>query len=254
MAGKLIDEPQDLVLGVDTTFMDTKQKLTTGSPDTTEPQNGAMYKGKKYQDHCFAEYYSTKHDATLTKRISNWREQQIMSKALQTLEPFDSVLDLPSGAGRFLPILARFEARVIASDISVEMLKQGMQHDGLYQRRPIRFVTSADRVCMPTDAVDVVFCARLIQHLPASKTRVSVLSELGRVARKGLVLSFFDSKTYKHRRRMHKQRRNGKIRHRYAMTRQELIAEAQQAGLTLVKMYALLPGFAEVTAAAFRAG
>lgn len=251
-----MDEPQFLTLGDEIAFMDTQQTPTTGSsstaPEAAGAKDGAMYKGTKYQDSRFAEYYFAKHDATLIKRISNWRERQIMAKALSALAPFDSVLDLPSGAGRFLPILARFDARVMASDLSAQMLKQGMQHDGLYQHRPIRFVTSADRVCLPTNAVDVVFCARFIHHLPAQNTRVAVLTELGRIARKGLVVSFFDSETFKHRRRVRKQQRKGKISNRHGLTREELIDEARKAGLTLVKMYSLLPGFAEVTAAAFR--
>lgn len=238
-----------------TTFMDKQRKPITDTEsaglETTGPKHASMYKGKKYRDSRFAEYYYAKHEATLIKRISNWRERRIMTKALSTLAPFDSVLDLPSGAGRFLPVLAPFNVRVMASDISAEMLKQGMRHDGLYRNRPIRFVTSADLVCLPTNAIDVVFCSRLIHHLPARKNRVAVLSELGRIARRGVVVSFFDSETIKHRRRERKQRRKGKIGNRHAVTREEMVAEAGEAGLTLIKMYALLPGFTELTAAAF---
>lgn len=211
-----------------------------------------MYRGNKYWNPSFAEYYSSKHERTLGKRLSNWRERQIMAKALRALAPFDSVLDLPSGAGRFLPTLARFNVRTLVSDRSHEMLKQGYRFDADFARQPLRFATSADAVCLPSNAVDVVLCARLIHHLPTRQVRVAVLSELARIARKGVVISFFDANSIKHRRRARKQRKRGRLSGRHGMTCSEIEEEAREAGLVLLRTHALLRGYAEVTSAAFR--
>ena len=221
-------------------------------PATSSPTGGMTYTGTKYHSTDFAHYYDVKHERTLIRRINNWRERQIMGKALSALAPFETVLDLPSGAGRFLPMVARFMARTLASDRSLQMLQQGMRHDALFRRPLGRFVASADRVPLPSRAVDVVFCARLIHHLATPQARVTVLAELARIARKGVVISFFDADTFKHRRRLRKLKRKGKLTNRHGVTREQMAAEAREAGLVLLKMHALLPGYAEVTAAAFK--
>ena len=210
------------------------------------------YKGHKYQNSQFAGYYAGKHEHTLARRISNWRERRIMAKALRCLAPFDSVLDLPSGTGRFFPVIASFETFLLAADRSADMLIAGQRYDMQLGVCPLRFVASAFGIPLPDNSVDVAFCARFIHHLPDSRGRIRLLREIARIARKGVVISFFDSDTFKHRRRQRKQRREGKIGNRHAITRDEMINEASQAGLNPLEFFALLPHYAELTALALR--
>lgn len=210
------------------------------------------YVGAKYQNSDFARYYAIKHDRTITKRISNWRERRVMAKALDLLAPFESIIDLPCGTGRFWKTLSKFDVRLFGLDRSAEMLKLTTRYDMHFKRRPLRFVASALEVPLPARSVDVAFCARLIHHFPDHQIRVALLKELARITRKGVVVSFFDAHSWKHRRRLRRQARSHQISRRYGTTRTRITEEASEAGLTLIDMHALLPGYAELTAAAFR--
>jgi len=210
------------------------------------------YVGAKYRNSDLARYYATKHDKTLTKRISNWRERRVMANALNMLAPFESVIDLPTGTGRFWETLAGYDIQLLGSDRSAEMLKLTARFDPLLKRQPLRFVSSALEIPLPDKSVDVVFCSRLFHHFPDHQAQVALLKELGQIARKGVVVSFFDAASWKHRRRLRRQARSHKLSQRYGVTRDEITQEAHEAGLAPLGMYALLRGFAELTAVAFR--
>ena len=81
--------------------------------------------------------YAKKRDATAAGRMSNYLERAIIWRALRRMQrkaSFQSVLDLPSGAGRFLPVLAEFDVSVTAMDTSAAMLKEGRQDAKLFNR------------------------------------------------------------------------------------------------------------------------
>ena len=208
----------------------------------------------QYQSAAHARYYAYKHDATLRRRISNTFERNMIGRALARVSrvgPVRWVLDCPSGAGRFLPTLARLDARVLAMDTAFEMLREGVRHRDLFSKPPVMSVGSALALPMVDRSVDAVLCARLIHHFPDADSRVRILAECARVARVGVVVSFFDVHSYGGWRRRRKLRERDKNFPRQAISRAELVAEADQAGLELLGMNALLRYHAEVTAAAF---
>ncbi len=232
-----------------------RERVVANPPTDTadaRSRDPVRFEGVKYRADAFAEYYARKHERSLASRISNWRERGIMSKALRSLAPFNGVLDLPSGAGRFLSTLSEFEVPIIASDQSAEMLAVGRRWDAETGSSPRRLVTSALCVGLGGDSVDVAFCARLLHHFQDRETRVGILREMARVARKGVVVSFFDSAAYKQWRRQRRDRIRGRRGNRHAFSRAEMVAEAAEAGLEPVAMHALMRYYAEVTAAAFR--
>ena len=77
---------------------------------------------QKYDaDH--ARQYFLKHQDGLARRLSNWRDQQLARQALSIAGQPNLVLDLPSGAGRFWPLLAEKRNRlIIGADYSENML------------------------------------------------------------------------------------------------------------------------------------
>ncbi len=210
--------------------------------------------GSKYKVDDYARYYSEKHDSTLGRRISNNFEIAMIRRSLQRIrrrQPFDSVLDCPSGTGRFLPTLASLNVRVFAMDTSGAVLREGRKHHALFKERPVELVGSALDIALPDNAVDVVLCSRLLHHIADRDDRLVILREFARVARLGVVVSFFDSTSFRAWRRHRKTRRTGKLGGRHAMTRAACADEAVAAGLKPIGMNALLRFHTEVTAAAF---
>ncbi len=225
---------------------------TTTTPTHLPPAPRAF--GKKYKADDYAEYYANKHDSNLGRRISNYFEVKMIGRALNRLRgyrAFESVLDCPSGTGRFLPTLAQLGASVIAMDTSGSMLKEGRKHYDLFDETPVALVGSAFQIALPDDSVDVVLCSRLLHHIPEHDDRMTILREFARVARLGVVLSFFDANSYRAWKRNRKTRRTGKPSGRHSMSRAACVEESVAAGLKPIGMNALLRFHTEVTAAAF---
>ena len=101
----------------------------------------------------------------------------------------ETVLDLPCGAGRLLPLL-RDELRheVLQADGSLAMLRESIARNP-----PPRVpAAQADALAMPfaAGAVDGVVTFRFLHHLPADAA-ATVVAEACRVARRFVVVSFF---------------------------------------------------------------
>ena len=101
------------------------------------------------------------------------------------------------------------------------------------------------------DAVDVILSARLLHHFPERSDRLKILREFARVARVGVVISFFDAASYRAWKRRRKSEKKGRPSGRHALERSECDAEAREAGLKPVGMNALMRYHAEVTTASF---
>jgi ubiquinone/menaquinone biosynthesis C-methylase UbiE len=210
--------------------------------------------GRKYKTDDYAKYYADKHDSTLMRRASNYLERRMIARALNRIRrrgPFKSVLDCPSGAGRLLPTLADFNVSVVAMDTSGTMLREGFRHYDLFSDTPRASVGSAFALPLADDAVDVVLCSRLLHHIPERADRMKILREFARVARVGVVISFFDAASYGAWKRRRKIEKKGKPSGRHALRRTECQAEAREAGLISIGMNALIRYHAEVTAASF---
>jgi len=206
--------------------------------------------GDKYKSYTYAVYYAGKHERSLGQRLSNWRERRVVAAALRWLGPITTVLDIPSGTGRFLPVLAQFRLRVVAADQAAEMLKGGRRYYDRFAHPPQPLAGSAFQIPLADESIDAALCSRLLHHLALPEQRITVMRELARVVRVGAVVSFFDAASLKHRRRLRRRMRKGKLGNRHAVTRREFTEEARQAGLKCVSMHGLLRFHTELTAAA----
>ncbi|MBN1344164.1 MAG: class I SAM-dependent methyltransferase [Phycisphaerae bacterium] len=209
-----------------------------------------MTYGDKYKSYTYAAYYVGKHEKGMGRRLSTWRERRVVAAALRALGPVTTVLDIPSGTGRFLPVLAQFRMHVIASDLSTEMLQAGHIHYDRFVHPPRPVVASAFQIPMADESVDAALCSRLVHHFALPEQRIAVMRELARICRVGAVVTFFDAASLKHRRRLRRRMRRGKVGNRHAVTRREFADEAEEAGLSCVSMHALLRFHSELTAAA----
>lgn len=220
---------------------------------TVQPPHERRF-GQKYKVDDYARYYAEKHDSSLGRRISNGLERRMIRRSLLRIRrhhAFETVLDCPSGTGRFLPTLASLNVSVIAMDASAAMLREGRKHHALFKEPPVELVGSAFEIDLPDKSVDVVLCSRLLHHIADREERLTILREFARVARVGVVISFFDLGSYRAWRYERKIRRTGKLGGRRAMTRAACVEEAVGAGLKPIGMNALLRFHTEITAAAF---
>jgi SAM-dependent methyltransferase len=114
------------------------------------------------------------------------REAELLA-AVWPGRPGEVVLDLPSGAGRLLPLLVgRFGHRVVAADGALAMLR-------LVQRTPSPPPCAAgDALAMPFGdrSCDGVVMFRFLHHLPPDAAKAAI-QEACRVAERFVVVSFF---------------------------------------------------------------
>ena len=205
---------------------------------------------QKYnQDH--SRNYFFKHKATLSRRLSHWRDLQLARKALRYAGNPDVILDLPCGAGRFWPLLTRNGKRSIwAADNSADMLATARH----YQCDEIvgqvnSFQTSAFDIDMPAGSVDCIFCMRLFHHIQDVEHRLRILQEFQRVTRESVVLSLWVDGNFKARRRAALERKRaargqqGKNRNRFVVAATTIEREFAEAEFEIVAALDFLPRY-----------
>lgn len=199
-----------------------------------------------------ARQYLAKHQDGLSRRLSHWRDEQLARHALKLAGEPNLVLDLPCGAGRFWPLLAKQPNRVIlAADNSPDMLAiamAGQPADVVARVKP--FQTSAFAIDLGDNAVDSIFCMRLLHHIAEPEHRLIMLRELHRVTRDTLIISLWVDGNYKSwkRRRLEARRAahssTASNQNRFVIARSTIEAEFKQAGFDILGHKDFLPGYA----------
>ena len=217
----------------------------------TKPAAIKLEFSEKY-DQQHAHQYLHKHQIGLFGRLSNWRDMQLARYALSDAGAPQLVLDLPCGAGRFWPLLAESPNRVIlAADNSEDMLKTavaGQPADVV--ARVKTFQTSAFDIDLSDNAVDSIFCMRLIHHVAESEHRLAMLRELRRVTRDTVIISLWvdgNFKAWKRKRLEAKRAARGKRsdnQNRFLVRRETIESEFRAAGFSILNHHDFLPGYA----------
>lgn len=115
------------------------------------------------------------------------REQRAVRAHVAAIGSAATVLDVPSGFGRWLPVIESLKPTIVLeSDVSRQMLEQGRRS---YNTRWPAVRTNAERLPYVDESFDLVFCHAFTKHLPPS-TQAAVLAELGRVTRRHVICSF----------------------------------------------------------------
>lgn len=206
---------------------------------------------RKY-DFEHAQQYLHKHRDGLARRLSHWRDLQVARHALKLADEPNLVLDLPCGAGRFWPMLCERPNRMIlAADNSADMLataRAAQPPEVLAQVSS--FQTSAFAIDLDANAVDCIFCIRLLHHIESAEHRLAILRELHRVSRDTVIVSLWVDGNYKawKRRRLEAHRaaqgRAAQNQNRFVVARSTIEREFHQAGFDIIKHLDFLPGYA----------
>jgi SAM-dependent methyltransferase len=108
-----------------------------------------------------------------------------LAQASLALGPKDTVLEIGSGAGRMTKRLAELSDRVIATDVSGNML--ALARKNLAGRTNVTYVELTGDGDLPIDTgtVDAVFSYITMQHVPTAKAQELYFAEAIRVTRLG---------------------------------------------------------------------
>lgn len=196
------------------------------------------------------EEYVGQQEHTLSRRLSLWRDAQLARMALRDAGEPGLVLDLPSGSGRFWPVLAEHANRVIlAADPSTDRLALAEAQSSNEVRKRIRtFQSSAFSIGLSANAVDCIFCMRLFHHLDDSDKRGAILDEFHRVTRDTAIVGLWVDGNVKSWRRKRQQGRQDigmtAPRNRFVVCRSDIESEFARAGFRIVDHHDFLPGYA----------
>lgn len=141
-----------------------------------------------YQSEYVARTYETLRFSGQLGRYRYRREQTAVGRILDHLPPTQLILDCPIGTGRWSEVLLRRGHHVVGCDVSKAMIEAAQARVAMDPRTHGIFLGDAESLPLPDGAVDFAFCHALTKHLPA-EVQQSVLSELVRVATRGVVLS-----------------------------------------------------------------
>ena len=206
---------------------------------------------RKY-DFEHAQHYLHKHQDGLSRRLSHWRDVQVARRALQMAEEPNLVLDLPCGAGRFWPMLCEQPNRVIlAADNSADMIATARAaQPPEVVARVNSFRTSAFDIDLGANAVDCIFCIRLLHHIESTEHRLTILREFHRVSRDTVIVSLWVDGNYKawKRQRLEARRtargRAADNQNRFVLARSTAEDEFRQAGFSILGHLDFLTGYA----------
>lgn len=176
------------------------------------------------------ERYAANRYKHFDQRLVSWRERQIIDHFLKSLaNNHQTILDIPTGYGRFTALFRRYGLGQINGDLNLYAL---LYHRQCHPDSRMSVVTNGNRLPFSDNFVDIVFNFRLLQHFKTSAERVALLSELARVTRKTIIISIYLESSF-HRLTQKLSRR----KHRMTLiTRAQWEAELQTCGLRVIKM------------------
>jgi SAM-dependent methyltransferase/uncharacterized protein YbaR (Trm112 family) len=199
------------------------------------PQTSEAY-ARQYEDAGEAAKYNAMYGGRAAKRATTRRESRLIRQHLASQPACETILDLPCGGGRLSPAIAAAapDALIIEADIGLGQVRYARDH-GLGDGRQAFITASGFHVPVRDDGVDAVVCVRLFHHLPAAAEQERLLGELLRVARRFVILTFFDYYSVKNTLRRARSRFNGKPP-KITMKPEWLRDQARARGAELIAM------------------
>src|SRR5881396_2123240 len=184
---------------------------------------------RRLQDPAKAERYAKRFTQGSRKRI-DWREQRAVRKIFAQLTECRSVLDVPSGAGRFLHTLSQGGRRVVEMDVAFEILTYARAQAAKLQADAQVMQGNAARLPLADGSVDCVFSNRLLHHILSPAERADILREFHRVCRRWTIVSFFNYKGLAKLRSFLKRLKGRRPPYEKQPTLQEFHEEATRSG------------------------
>ena len=146
---------------------------------------------REYEELEQAREYNEAYRNRTTKRWSTNREYRLLHGLLGSQPRSRVLLDIPSGGGRLSPQLSGHTETLVEADIAYGQLLYGREHP-VEEAEQVWMTASAFHIPFRDRSVDGVVCCRLNHHLPTPDERERLVTELLRVSRRFVIMTFFD--------------------------------------------------------------
>lgn len=178
-----------------------------------------------------------------TQRVVRYREERVVQALLARVGAVATALDVPSGYGRFAPVLEAVSERLVFGDVDRSRLL-GLRGSGRLHARPdVVALHVAGALPFFDDAFDLVFHLRYLHHVRSPAEREAVLAEIVRVSRRWVVLSYYRRPNLHSLVQAFQRATRGNRRRRVTMMDRRQFARAvRAAGLRPVRDRSVLPG------------
>ena len=209
---------------------------TYGSAETwanEAPSSTSCEYQNEYEDLAAAAKYNDAYRDKRTKRWSTEREFKLLTRLLSGQPRCESLLNIPCGGGRLSETIAAATDSLIEADTAHGQLLYARKHSGDLNNR-LWMTASAFHMPFKNDSVDGAVCCRLCHHMPTAVERERLVAELLRVARRFVIMTFFDYHSPKNYLRRIRRPFNNKPP-KMTMTRKRLAELASEHGARLVE-------------------
>jgi SAM-dependent methyltransferase len=193
------------------------------------------YRGRTKYDRAAAEKYQRR------KEGKNRAEMRLVDRAFATIPKSARVLDVPCGGGRVTIHLAKRGYQVSSGDLSEAMLdiaREGIAQAGLAADVQCQDI---EKLTYPDQAFDAVICFRLFHHFPNADIRRRTVTELCRVAKQWVALSYFSPASVTSIKRKLRAAMGRRRSEHHATSLSEVSGYFERCGFRLVKDFAQMP-------------
>ncbi len=146
---------------------------------------------QNYQKVKEAAKYNEMYANRWSKRWITRREYALLRRLLASQPHCATLLDLPCGGGRLSPQIAEYTDLLIEADIALGQVQYGREF-GRVKTPQVWMTASGFHIPFRDASLDAIVCVRLNHHLPTAEERERLVRELLRVARKFVIMTFFD--------------------------------------------------------------
>jgi ubiquinone/menaquinone biosynthesis C-methylase UbiE len=198
-------------------------------------EQNIAYRGRVKYDEKTARRYQVR------KEGKHRAEMRLIDRAFSRIPKTHRVLDLPCGGGRVTVHLAKQGYTVSSADLSEPMLAITRENVALLgltcsaERQDIEKLTYPDR------SFDTIITFRLFHHFPNPAVRQRVVTEICRVARQYVVLSYFSPASVTSFKRKLRVAMGGRKSDKHPTPLSEVKTYFANAGFRFVRDYAQMP-------------
>lgn len=198
-------------------------------------QQKAAYLGRVKYDEKTARQYQVR------KAGKHNAEMRMVDRAFKLVPKTHRVLDCPCGGGRVTLHLGKKGYDMSAGDLSDAMLqitKENTEKAGL--KVPVQ-KADIEKLAFGDKQFDTIISFRLFHHFPAPDIRQRAVTELCRVARKYVAMSYFSPASVTSVQRKIRAALGGRKSQKHSTPLSEVEGYFTKAGFKLVKDFAQLP-------------
>ena len=179
-------------------ILDLARRGTAETWGVAESQASSQRYQEAYAALDSAQRYNRAYEVRALKRMSTTRERRLIARLLGRCGRVETMLELPCGGGRLSPSFAPWTDLLVQADTGWGQLLHAKQRPALPTPR-VLIAASGFHVPFGDASLDAVVCVRLNHHLPTTEERHRLLHELLRVARRYVLMTFFDEQSLKNR-------------------------------------------------------